>query len=338
MTFQQAIKISLLSAFLAVTSGCAYHSSSTPSSIPVEKTSSDSLGKNQTPKRGGLLAEDQINSYIENNRQKVLSKATFALHKCRVNTSIGETVFYIIGEQHIYNEESSVFAGYLVRKEGIEMLISEGVGKSIESNEVETNFFNAESILAKQLSLDYPGLSSICRQEGIPIVYLEKYGSSGLREGLTPNDQQMLSNLTPIMEKGGPALKEFMKFMEKYAVTTTDSSGKGDAQQSPQDFFKMMQEMMADSTLMNNLSNMRSLFYADSAGGQPSFLGFMDQSGIINARDSIMAERSINTITKPPYVCKLVRVGEAHLEGMLNIYALRFGCTCEDVPLREVVK
>lgn len=228
--------------------------------------------------------------------------------------------FYLLGELHLYNHSSSVYATKLIEEKDISLLLSEGVDRSgpptIEDlknvrlpsglgwrDVCETALGMSYVVMSLGSGYVYYSPSEICYDKGIQVIFLEKPAVRKVNEEPTEFKEEIKQ----------PFFKEKREEEKKDETFTDGREGISDLSYLGLGALGVT-SLAAAPTLYFFIAPARYFSFPKYVMALPIDLVF---SGILNKRNELMAKNSLEHITNKDNIC-LVRVGAAHLEGMIE--------------------
>ncbi|MBI4154105.1 hypothetical protein HY501_02115 [Candidatus Woesearchaeota archaeon] len=217
-------------------------------------------------------------------------KVNVALYEC--SPSVGERhhKFYLMGEIHLYNHSSAVAVSHFIDSHSIDVLLSEGAVEATSPKPelklatiAEDAYFASLLPLLYGTGLRYPDAGDLSKERGIPIVWLEKFDDEGRREGMSTASTIFI---------GGAGL-----------------------------FFIAAAPYVYLSTAIANqlgISPLSSPLFRSLAGGIETI-----PNQLVHGRNSAMARTAMAYIDAHPDSTPLIRVGDAHVRGMIGLLQQR---------------
>ncbi len=248
--------------------------------------------------------------------------------------------FYLLGELHLYNYSSSVYATKLIEEKDISLLLSEGVNRAdpptIEELKnaslpsglgwrdfCETALGMTYVVMALGSGHVYYSPSEICYDKGIPVIFLEKLAVRKVNE-------------EPEEFKKEKTSKEEIKqpfFEEKREKERTETFTDGREGISDVSYIALgtlgVTALAAAPTVYFFMTPARYFSFPDYYKVLPIDLVF---GGILHKRNELMAKNSLEHIISGKNVC-LIRVGAAHMEGMIEEFKKYGEVKVENVSL-----
>ncbi|MBI5064728.1 hypothetical protein HZA97_00700 [Candidatus Woesearchaeota archaeon] len=231
--------------------------------------------------------------------------------------------FYLLGELHLYNYSSSVYATKLIEQKDISLLLSEGVDRSgpptVEDlknvrlpsglgwrDVCETALGMSYVVMALGSGYVYYSPSEICYDKGIQVIFLEKpavrkaneestkFKKEAVKENKTEENNFSEGKITETFTDGREGISD-LSYLGLGALGVTS--------------------LAAAPTLYFFIAPARYFSFPKYVLKLPIGLVF---SGILNKRNELMAKNALEHITEDPRKVCLMRVGAAHLDGIIE--------------------
>lgn len=231
--------------------------------------------------------------------------------------------FYLLGEVHLYNYSSSYYVNKLIEQKNIAVLLSEGVDVSslnLEPSPKENSSYKIKkswqnycedllsitySIIAYGSRHIYEEPSQICYNKGIPVIWLEK----------------PVVNIEIITEQELKTEKKIFLNNSKNVKTTGEVITRIKGREGVPDYMYVVLGLIGAGGILGAPA---VYFFSTPA----RFYGFPDFSNykiakycladLLEERNKLMAENALHYIFNHPEQVTLVRVGKAHIEGILK--------------------
>ncbi|MFC1740914.1 hypothetical protein ACFL3V_00055 [Nanoarchaeota archaeon] len=198
--------------------------------------------------------------------------------------------FTLLGEAHYYNKSSTEAARRILDSEKNDMVLSEGTSE--QPNIEEKILFTGLLPFIWGLGAQEPDISTVAYKQGLPVIYIEGRYDDGRREGVSKASNTLLAVMGGIAITKGPMMYIIGASMRHMGANLNPKA--------------------KDSTLLTR--------FAETAGSA---------MGIIHERNRLMTENFIYHMDMYPGTKPLIRVGEAHVDGVIKEFKKYGELTCE---------